>query len=224
MPGELLIALDLDGTLEDSRDDMVAAVLRIRAAFGLPERAGAEFRDHVNRGMPHLYEVCFAELLATPEAHARARAAYVADYSANIADKTRLYPGMAEALAELATIGPLAIVTNKPEGLSELLLTALGVRNHFAAVIGGDTCAEPKPSPLPLRTAAARAGVDASGRVFMIGDSPGDIRCGRAAEATVIWCAWGYKSEPGPIAPDHVARDPRELSKLVRAALSRSSA
>ncbi|MCA9713161.1 MAG: HAD-IA family hydrolase [Myxococcales bacterium] len=222
MAGAPLIALDLDGTLEDSRDDMVAAALRVRAAFNLPERPGDEFRDHVNRGMPHLYAVCFEELLEAPEQHARARAAYDADYAAHIADSTRLYDGMAAALAELAALGRLAIVTNKPEGLSDTLLRALGVRARFAVVIGGDSCAEAKPSPLPLRTAAARAGVDptSGARVFMIGDSAGDVRCGRAAEATVIWCAWGYNDAPGELTPDYTAQHPRELADLVRAALA----
>lgn len=222
----VLIALDLDGTLEDSRDDMVAAVQRVRAAFGLPDRPGESFRPHVNRGMPHLYRVCFEELLADPSAHAAAQEAYVADYSAHIADSTRLYPGMEGALAGLYELGALAIVTNKPEGLSDRLLRALGVRDRFAVVIGGDSCAEPKPSPMPLRVAAERVGVpppregEQPPRVFMIGDSAGDVRCGRAAGARVIWCAWGYVDEPGELEPDVTARAPGDLPGLVRAALA----
>ncbi len=221
-----LIALDLDGTLEDSRDDMVAAVVRVRAAFELPARPGEHFVEHVNRGMPHLYRVCFEELLGDPPAHARAQQAYVADYSAHIADSTRLYPGMADALAQLSELGSLAIVTNKPEGLSDQLLRALGVRERFAVVIGGDSCAEPKPSPVPLRAAAARLGVgppvagEHPPRVFMIGDSAGDVRCGRAAGAWMIWCAWGYKDDPGELSPDAIARTPDQLPGIVRAALA----
>ncbi|MCX4242023.1 HAD family hydrolase [Paraliomyxa miuraensis] len=226
-----LIALDLDGTLEDSRDDMVAAVLRVREAFGLPPRPGEGFRAHVNGGMAHLYRVCFEELLADPPTHARACEAYVADYAAHIAEATRLYPEMADALAELSELGPLAIVTNKPEGLSERLLTALGVRERFAVVIGGDSCPEAKPSPVPLRIAAQRVGLSSIGDsgdppVLMIGDSAGDVRCGKAAGAAVIWCAWGYAPGlsfgPGEPSPDHTAATPRELPELVRAVLASS--
>ena len=49
-----LVAFDLDGTLEDSRVDMVSAVQRVRATLGLPHRPDDDFRPHVNRGMPHL--------------------------------------------------------------------------------------------------------------------------------------------------------------------------
>ena len=57
-----VIALDLDGTIEDSRQDMVAAVHRVRHRYGLPKRQDLDIVGHVNRGMPHLYSVCFSEL------------------------------------------------------------------------------------------------------------------------------------------------------------------
>ena len=48
---ELLVALDLDGTLEDSRADMVASVGRVRTDLGLPDRAAEAIVDHVHRGV-----------------------------------------------------------------------------------------------------------------------------------------------------------------------------
>lgn len=224
-----LIALDLDGTLEDSRADMVAAVQRLRRAWSLPARPDEALRPHVNRGMEQLYRSCFDDYLADAPAEradarlAEVRDAYEADYLAHIVDQTRLYPGMEAALSALAELGHLAVVTNKPERLSRALLEALGVLHRFAAVIGGDSCAEAKPSPMPLAAAARACGIEAeagtrAGRVFMIGDSAGDIRCGRAFGATVIWCAWGYVAEPGDMAPDHMARMPDELPALVRGA------
>src|SRR5690606_9300508 len=97
-----LVALDLDGTIEDSRDDMVAAVQRVRARFGLAARPDEEFRPHVNAGMDHLYRSCFADLLQRGGLLGEITGAYEADYLAHIADATRLYDGMAEVLAELA--------------------------------------------------------------------------------------------------------------------------
>ena len=128
---------------------------------------------------------------------------------------------MVGVLAELSELASLAVVTNKGERLSRALLDALGVLGHFAAVVGGDTCAEAKPSPLPLAFAATSCAVDpVGGRVFMIGDSAGDIRTGRALGATVIWCAWGYYDAPSQQAPDFTAYDPADLPRLVREALA----
>ncbi len=71
-----LVCLDLDGTLEDSRDDMVAAVERVRGRLGLAARPDALIRPNVHRGMPHLYSACFDEITD----QAAVRDAFEADY------------------------------------------------------------------------------------------------------------------------------------------------
>ena len=215
-----LIGLDLDGTLEDSRDDMVAAARRVRAGFGLPVRPDEKLRPFVNAGMEQLYRACFDDFVTGAEEAARLCAvqqAYEADYYAHVADHTRLYDGIDAALRELATLGTLACITNKPERISRRLLEVLGVGALFATVIGGDTCAESKPSPLMLQTAAAHTGFDpARGQAFMIGDTTADLKLGRAYGAATIWCAWGYLNTPGE-APDRQVRVPGELPDAVRA-------
>jgi phosphoglycolate phosphatase-like HAD superfamily hydrolase len=54
-----LICFDLDGTLEDSRRDMVAAVHRVREALGLTPRSNEAVLPWVNKGMETLYRACF---------------------------------------------------------------------------------------------------------------------------------------------------------------------
>lgn len=215
-----LIGLDLDGTLEDSRNDMAAAVHRVRARFGLPARSDEAVRPWVNRGMDQLYRACFDDHLRGSDARlADVRARYEEDYLVNVARETRLYPGIAAALARLAELGRLAVVTNKPERISRRLLATLGVDGAFSAVIGGDTCAATKPNPLVLQEAARRCGFDAArGRAVMIGDTAADVALGRAFGAVTIWCAWGYAADPGG-KPDFTAETPEALPELVRAAL-----
>ena len=214
-----LIGIDLDGTIEDSRADMVAAAARVRARFELPARQPALLLPWVNGGMDQLYRACFDDFLAAGDASARytaVREAYEADYLTHVAVQTRLYDGIAGALAQLARLGALACVTNKPERISRALLDALGVGGLFATVIGGDSCAEAKPSPLMLAAAAERCGFDrARGRAFMIGDTAGDIQLGRAYGATTVFCAWGYSSARPAQAPDFEARTPAELPAIV---------
>lgn len=220
-----LIGIDLDGTLEDSRADMVASAQRVRAAFGLPARTPGELVRFVNAGMDRLYRGCFDDYLAAGDSavsgtarYARVQSAYDADYLAHVADQTRLYDGITPALHALAELGTLACVTNKPERISRALLDALGVGALFGAVIGGDSCAECKPSPLMLQAAAERCGFDrARGRSFMIGDTAGDIQLSRAFGATAVWCAWGYSDSPGAV-PDFEARSPSDLPGIVRSA------
>src|SRR5262249_2953719 len=96
-----LIGIDLDGTLEDSRADMVAAARKVRAALGLPPRIDAELVPFVNGGMDRLYRSCFDDYLAQGDGERRyltVRDAYNAEYLAHVADETRLYAGIADAL------------------------------------------------------------------------------------------------------------------------------
>ena len=213
-----LIGIDLDGTLEDSRDDMVACARRVRAQLSLEPRPDEQLRPFVNAGMDQLYRACFDDHLSAGDELrklAEVRAAYEADYLVNVAVRTRLYDGIAAALPELAAIGRLCCITNKPERISRRLLDALGVGNLFATVVGGDSCARAKPDPIMLETAALRCGFDpATERAFMIGDTDGDIELARAFGAVSIWCAWGYVAAP-KLRPDQQARHPRELPRLV---------
>lgn len=207
--------MDLDGTLEDSRHDMAAAVQRVRAAFGLDPGDAAEHRQQVNRGMDALYRACFRDLLAgitgRPEALEPVRRAYEADYLAHVAEHTRPYPGIPEALRELSRLGRIVVITNKPEKISRALLEALGLSRWIADVIGGDTCAEGKPSPAPLHLALARQRLRAPVPAVMIGDTVADLRAGRAFGARTLFCAWGYSASPEPEVPDASCREPGDL-------------
>lgn len=215
------ITFDLDGTLEDSRPDMVASVGRVRAALGLEPRPYEAIEPHVNKGMAHLYRVCLEEVVrgAGPgdAAFDDVKARYEADYAAHIADDTRLYDGIPEALAALGERATLAVATNKPEHLSKLLLDALGIRQHFVAVVGGDTAAAPKPSALVMDAALAGAGLEAGALdgVFHVGDTAGDMKLARNASVTGVWAAWGYVDRPGDETPDRVALTPADLLSVI---------
>lgn len=202
---------------------MVAAVHRIRARLGLPGRPDQALLPWVNRGMEEWYRACFDDYLKEDPARlAEVRSRYESDYLKNVACETRLYPGIAEALESLADLGPMAVVTNKPERISRRLLEALGVDKFFASIIGGDTCGTIKPDPRLLEEAAKRCGFDVQrGRAAMIGDTAADVKMGRAFGAATIWCAWGYSDRPGE-PPDFVAERPELLPDRVRAALKQS--
>ncbi len=219
---------DLDGTLEDSRADMTAAAQRVRAAFGLPRREDASITPNVNRGMRELYLACFDDFLASSAARGasfeaaleQVRLVYEADYLAHIADATTLYPGMAETLQGLAARGKVIVITNKPEHLSRALLAALGVTSLITDVMGGDSCAETKPSALPLRIAAQRHGyVEGRDAAFMMGDTAADMACGKAFGAQTIWCAYGYLEAAPEPTPNFTARTAADIVPLVSRAL-----
>ena len=181
---------DLDGTLVDSLEDLTDAVNVMLAGFGKDPLSSMEVRNLVGKGARNLVQRALGTEL--PEDVERGLGLFTEFNADHIADKSRLYPGVRETLAALAESNiRMAIISNKNEAFSRLILQSLGIDHFFEAICGGDTFPEMKPSPLPLLRIAERFGV-APGEAVMVGDSINDIQAGRRAGITTIGCAWGY--------------------------------
>jgi len=103
-------------------------------------------------------------------------------YEANVARKSRPYPGAVTTLKRLASQGAtLAVCTNKREYLSRLLLQELDLEDHFSAIAGRHTFAVAKPDPDHLNGTIKLAGGDPS-----VGDSDVDVQTAKAAGVPVI--------------------------------------
>ncbi len=72
------------------------------------------------------------------------------------------------------------------------ILEGLGLRSHFAVVLGGDSLPERKPAPQPLLEAARRCG-RAPAECVMVGDSRVDVLAGRAAGMVTCGFVAGFK-------------------------------
>lgn len=183
------VVFDLDGTLADTSTDLLAAANACFPAPILgPQDALTAF--HGGRAMLRLG----FDRLGLDWTEAEVDAAYpvlLEAYRGGIATHTRLYPGAMEAVEGLKAAGfAVSICTNKPEGLAELLLQALGVRETFGALVGADTFPVRKPDPLPYRAAVERAG-GAVARSMLVGDTETDAKTGVAAGVPVALVTFG---------------------------------
>ena len=201
------IVYDLDGTLADTAEDLVATLNWLLAREGLAPLKAESAGSLVGAGARALIKRGFAASGKTldPEAMEALFADFLAHYNAHIADRTRLYPGVDRALAAFARAGwRQAVCTNKIEGSAKLLITKLGIAEHFAFICGQDTFGVGKPDAKPLlKTIAASGG--ASERAIMVGDSGTDIKTARAARVPVIAVDFGYADVPvKELGPDRV--------------------
>lgn len=184
------ILFDLDGTLLDTAPDMVGALNRLRAEEGLDALPFALARASVSHGSARLVELGFPGL--APAEFARLQARFLELYAERLAAETRLFEGMDVVLAELARAGrPLGIVTNKPSYLTLPLLAALDLQAPFAAIVCGDTVSSRKPHPLPMRHAAALAGVAPQSCIY-VGDAERDVQAAHAAQMPALVATYGY--------------------------------
>lgn len=90
---------------------------------------------------------------------------------------------------------PLAVCTNKPQGLTEAVLACLGIARHFALVVGANEARVLKPAPDMLTEALRALGAAAPGSV-MVGDSGADAAAAHAAGTHLILMEHGYCGQP----------------------------
>jgi phosphoglycolate phosphatase len=124
----------------------------------------------------------------------KAGAVFREHYRRLVARDSQLFPGTAQALQDLKSVGlKLACVTNKTEAFTRPLLDKLGVLGFFDELICGDTLERKKPDPLPLTYCARQFGIKPA-QLLMVGDSQTDTLSARAAGCPVVCVPFGYRS------------------------------
>jgi phosphoglycolate phosphatase len=201
------IVYDLDGTLADTAEDLMATLNWLLAREGLPPLKVDSAGSLLGAGARGLIKSGFAASGRSldPEAIERLFRDYLEHYNAHILVRTQLYPGVDKALAAFDRAGwRQAICTNKIERSAKLLIQKLGIANRFAFVCGQDTFGIGKPDAKPLLgTIAASGGVRK--HAVMVGDSGTDIKTARAAGVPVIAVDFGYVDVPvKELGPDRV--------------------
>lgn len=184
------IGFDLDMTLVDSADGIVASVQHVVAQYGV-DADGGEIRSTIGLPLDHVFPRWLPD-----EPYDVLLAAYRAHYREHGIPLTRPMPGAAEAIAMVRSRGEqVLVVTAKYGAVAGLALEAAGLD---ADVIVGDLFAEGKATA--LREHAAWA---------YVGDHPGDIRAARSAGVHSIAVATGPTSleelravEPDVVLPD----------------------
>lgn len=214
----LTVVFDLDGTLVDTAPDLIETLNVVFAREGLPPVAYAQARNMIGGGARKMIESGLRLEGRTPAGPDvdRMFADFIAYYSAHIADRSQPFPGLDAALDRLAADGcRLAVCTNKLEGLSRLLLGALGLTPRFAAICGQDTFRIQKPDPEILRRTIQAAGGDIRSAV-MVGDSGTDIATARAAGIPVVAVDFGYSETPiGELGADRLIGHFDELTTAI---------
>jgi len=208
------IALDLDGTLVDSRADIVAATNHALSQTGRRSLPPATILRFVGDGARSLCARA-AGLSESDRELDTVVDAYIDYYLEHPLDNTRWMPHARKVLDELREY-PLAICTNKPRKITEVVLAGLGVRTLFAVVIAGGDVAEKKPSPAPVLAVAERLKLPPA-QLVVVGDSAQDIESGRRAGSRTIGVEGGILPRERLVAshPDVLIGSLAELPEVV---------
>jgi phosphoglycolate phosphatase len=183
------LIFDLDGTLIDSKRDLIHSVNAMLLEMGRAELPEETISGYIGHGAPKLVSRALGE--TTPEAEKqRAIEFFLSYYEEHKLDSTCAYPGIVEALEQLNAL-PMAVLTNKPVRVSERILDALGLSKYFRVVYGGNSFETKKPDPLGANT-ILRDLKAAPHETILIGDSEVDIQTARNAGTLAAAVNYGF--------------------------------
>ncbi len=215
-----LLVFDLDGTLIDSRLDLIHSVNATLRHIGRPELDGDLVASYVGDGAPALVRRALGDT-DDQALLARALEYFLGYYRQHKLDHTTVYAGNPEVLSGLAQPSNgvrrlMAVLSNKPVNPSRDILRALGLGDFFVHVYGGNSFPTKKPDPLGIATILQETGVPAA-EALMIGDSSVDVLTGRNAGMWTCGVTYGFAPhtlENSP--PDVLVDTPIELGELLQ--------
>jgi len=213
-----LILFDLDGTLIDSRLDLVHSINAMLRHLGRPELPGDVIATYVGDGAPMLVR----RALGDPEDENQVQRAldfFLSYYREHKLDNTYVYDGILDTLRRLQNgydgrARRMAVLSNKPVHPSRAIVDTLGLKGFFFAVYGGNSFPTKKPDPLGAKQLLLEANCRPE-QAVIVGDSSNDILTGRNAGLWTIGVNYGFAPQTLDLTPPDVRIDsPAELAQV----------
>ena len=212
-----LLIFDLDGTLIDSRLDLIHSVNAMLKHFDRPELPGDVIASYVGDGAPMLVR----RALGDPRDEGMIKEGlehFLGYYRVHKLDHTHVYDGIKEMLDVIRNSNGIprrmAVLSNKPVIPSRAIVEALGLAEFFTHVYGGNSFSTKKPDPKGAQTILKET-KSRPEETLMVGDSSVDVITGRNANLWTCGVTYGFAPHTLCEAPPDVRLDkPRELAEL----------
>ena len=212
-----LLIFDLDGTLIDSRLDLIHSVNAMLRHLGRTDLPGDVIASYVGDGAPTLIR----RALGDPRDEGVIKAGlehFLTYYRAHKLDHTHVYDGVKDMLTVLHNSNgvrrQMAVLSNKPVIPSRAIVEALGLAGFFTHVYGGNSFSTKKPDPKGAQTILKETRTRPE-ETLMVGDSSVDVITGRNAGLWTCGVTYGFAPHTLCEAPPDVTIDkPHELAEL----------
>lgn len=211
-----LLIFDLDGTLIDSRADLVNSVNGMLRRFGRKELPPEVVATYIGDGAPMLVRRALGD--PVDDRYFQEALQYFLDfYREHKLDHTVVYDGVFPALESMRDGRKMAVLSNKPVNPSRAIVEALGLGTFFAQVYGGNSFPTKKPDPMGALELMREFGAQPE-ETLMIGDSSIDVVTGRNCGMWTCGCTYGFSPHTLEQAPPDVLVDrPSELPLVLGA-------
>ena len=210
-----LIILDFDGTLGDTRANIVLTMRRtlVRLGYAVPD----EDTIAATIGVP--LEKGFEQMLPgiSPDDVALCARTYREIFQECRKEMVPgLFPHVMETLAAMKESGcVLTIASSRSYGSLKEFLREMGIAPYISYVLGANSVTHAKPHPEPVLKTMADMGITAD-ETLVVGDMPVDIQMGKGAGARTCAVTYGNASRDELIAAgaDYVIDDFSELTGI----------
>jgi phosphoglycolate phosphatase len=191
-----LFVFDFDGTLVDTVADIARHANGVLEEFHFPTRPLDDVRLGIGHGVHELLSHLAKDLGRDKERLEQAVQSFKKRYHASPAALSKPFPEVAAVLEGALGGYKKAVLTNKPQALTEIILAELDLSRYFYKVIGLDAGFPPKPDPASFRHLMQEMGA-APEETVLIGDSAVDRKTAQNAGADFIWVDYGYDHSLG---------------------------
>ena len=226
-----LVIFDLDGTLIDSRLDLVHSVNAALRHIGRPELPDDVIASYVGDGAPVLIQRALGGETVDDAIVRQGLQFFLSYYREHKLDHTTVYTGILEALSTIQVSHrkssngdhgrrsngiprKLAVLSNKPVVPSRAIVEALCMGPLFTQIYGGNSFATKKPDPEGARKLLEETGANPAETVI-VGDSHVDVETGRNAGLWTVGVTYGFAPHSlREIPPDVLVDTPDELAEV----------
>jgi len=185
------LIFDLDGTLIDSKRDLIHSVNAMLGEMGRAKLSEETISGYIGHGAPLLVSRAMGAN-AKEEELRRGLKFFLAYYEEHKLDTTCAYSGVSDALVELSRKQvPMAVLTNKPVKISVSILEALGLASYFRVIYGGNSFETKKPDPFGAMKILKEFGA-APREAMVVGDSEVDVQTARNAGVIAVAVNYGF--------------------------------
>ncbi len=188
------VLFDLDGTLLDTLKDIADSVNKALSHFGFPKHEVEAYKHFIGDGREAMVSRALPEHCRDEATVSKLVTEINEEYAKHWADNTRPYRGIPRLLDALTIRGiKTAVLSNKPDGSTKLMVSKLLSRWRFEVVAGAQPFIPKKPDPTAALQIAQRLNIQSSEFLYL-GDSDVDMKTATAAGMYPVGALWGFRN------------------------------
>lgn len=187
------VIFDLDGTLANTLSDLSESANRALVKYGFKPHPAEAYKLFVGNGIKMMLRRALGGEV-DDETFGAVEKTFFEHYNIHYCDKTAVYDGVPELVAEIKKRGiRTAVVTNKEDSVAKEVVFKL-YGDAFDIVCGNREGLPAKPDPTATLLVMEQLGVLPEECIFL-GDSGVDVRTGVNSGAVAVGETWGFRGE-----------------------------